>query len=366
VARELLAQDGKSRLHTFSAIFDDVPECDERPFINAVLAQGSLEAHYVRGDQLSPLADLDRVFHHEDEAFYAPNLFMHWALYRAAQSQGVRILLDGIDGDTTVSHSLVYLAELVRAGRWKSLTEEVNGLSRRFNGSRWRFLWRYGLSPLAPEPVRRAWRRLRGRNRSAWTVNSTTNPDFARRIGLAERAQALLGKHSRPARTSREDHWRRLTSGMIPFALEVADRAAAAFSLEPRYPFFDKRLVEFCLALPPGQKLYQGWTRMVMRRAMANVLPDEVRWRGGKSNLSPGFARGLLAFDRGLLEEVILNDARAIEEYVDIAALRKAYHRFVSRFSEDDSLTVWRSVTLALWLHRTGVPAQVNLSQHKL
>lgn len=42
IARELLPQEAGSVLHTFSNIFDDVAQCDERPFIEAVLAQGGL------------------------------------------------------------------------------------------------------------------------------------------------------------------------------------------------------------------------------------------------------------------------------------------------------------------------------------
>ena len=66
------------------------------------------------------------------------------------------------------------------------------------------------------------------------------------------------------------------------------------------------------------------------------------------------FLRGLLA-SRGLLEEVILKDAKVVEAYVDVAALRQAYHRFASRGAEGDALTVWKAVTLALWLGRTGL-----------
>ena len=88
-----------------------------------------------------------------------------------------------------------------------------------------------------------------------------------------------------------------LLPGWLRRVLEIIDRATAAFSIEPRYPFFDKRLVEFCLALPTNQKLYRGWTRIIMRRAMANILPEIVQWRVGKND----FARvstGLLDYGR--------------------------------------------------------------------
>jgi asparagine synthase (glutamine-hydrolysing) len=353
-ARKLLPPD--YRLRTFSVIFDEMPQCDERPFIDAVLAGGGLEPHYVHGDRLSPLADLDRVFHHQDEAFFAPNLFMTWAVHGAAHQQDIRVLLDGQDGDSTVSHGLAYLPELARKGRWITLAAEVNGLTGFLGCSPKTILRRLVIGPLAPEPVRQAWRKLHGRKGSPWADNTIVSSDFARRIGLADRFQALGAKdRSRLARTSREEHRRNLTTGVVPFALEGLDRIATAFSIESRYPFFDKRLVEFCLALPPEQKLNQGWTRAVLRRAMTNILPTKVQWRENKANLSPNFNRSLLAFERELLEEVILNDPQAIEEYVNVPALRETYHRYASWGMDSDAMHVWRAITLAIWLRRTGL-----------
>jgi asparagine synthase (glutamine-hydrolysing) len=350
VARQLLSQDENRRLHTFSAIFDDLPQCDERPFINAVLAQGGLEPHFIRADQLSPLADIGRVLGYEDEAFYAPNLFIHWGLYCAAQQQGVRVLLDGLDGDITVSHGIGYLIELASTGRWMTLATYISGLAQNFNRSSWRILYFHVIKPLVPKPIRQAWRALRGWNATDWRLNAIINPKFAQEIGLEERVRTLQGPSNYTLRTSREYHYRGLTHGLIPFALEVADRAGAAFSLEPRYPFFDKRLAEFCLALPGEQKLHRGWSRMIMRRAMADILPAEVQWRGGKADLSPNFVRGLLAPNSQLLEQVILKDSKVLEKYIDTGVLHTAYQRYIAARTEVDALTVWKVASLALWL----------------
>jgi asparagine synthase (glutamine-hydrolysing) len=136
----------------------------------------------------------------------------------------------------------------------------------------------------------------------------------------------------------------------------MADRAAAAFGVEPRYPFFDRRLMELCLALPADQKLRDGWSRVVMRRAMDGLLPDEVRWRASKANLSPNFRRNLLAKDRNLLAEFILEQPSVLEDYVDISELRRAYRRCTTQpTSETDALTVFGAVVLGLWLQRTKI-----------
>ena len=366
VARRLLARDGGQRLLTFSAIFDEVSQCDERPFINAVLAQNSLEPHYVHGDQISPLADLDQVLWHQDEAFYAPNLFLTWNLYGAAKEQDVRILLDGFDGDTTVLHGEGYLDELAYAGQWFALAAEISAYARTFSISSrrllWSYAWRYGLDPMISRSqtlklMLRIWRTLSRRresvDRPAWSAN--LNPVFVQCIDLAERRKALLQAGLNPPRTERENHYRKLTWGIMPFTLEVLERAAAAFGIEPRFPFWDKRLVEFCLALPPQQKVNGGWTRIVLRRALADILPVDVQWRGSKSNLGPNFEHGLLTYERKRLEEVILKDSGTIERYVNIDSLRHAYRRFASRGGGEDALTIWKAVSLALWLQHTSL-----------
>ena len=355
VARRLLREHHLAPLHTFSAIFPDVPQCDEQRYIAALVSEGDVEPHYVRGDLLSPLVDIDRVLAHEDEPFYAPNLFLHWELYRAAQAAGVRVVCDGVDGDTTVSHGLLRLAELAASGRLPTLAAEAFALSRRLQQSPWRLLWRNALRPFLPQRVRATWRLLRGRS-------PLINRAFADRTGLAQRLRALDPERAPPPRTARQEHWRRLTSGLVPFALEIADKAAAAFAIEPRYPFFDRRLAEYCLALPSDQKLRSGFTRLVLRHALNGILTDAVRRRGDKSNLAPNFRRALLHFGRATLEDVIVGDGSVIAPWVDLTALRQVYARYAAGGADDAALPVWTGATLALWLRKQRSPTHAARS----
>lgn len=361
-ARQLPGAEGGKGLHAFSAIFpglpeEDLPKIDERRYVDAVAALGGFASHCIRADRLSPLAELDRVLWHQDEACCAPNLYLHWALYRAAHQYQARVFLDGIDGDTTVSHGWGYLAELARTGRWNTLLREATALGQRLGVRPWRLIWQFGLRPLVPGPAAQLWRRARGDRRPAWE-EALIHPDFAQRLGLTERL-AQAQKNNAPARTAAEDHRAGLSSPLYPYALELADKAAAAFSLEPRYPFFDRRLMEFCLALPPEQKLHQGWTRLVMRRAMEGVLPPQVQWRPGKSNLSPNFKRRLLDQEREVVEAVIHQDSQILERYVDLPALRAAYQRYLHRpmQSEREAVAIFGIVVLARWLRRSGLGA---------
>ncbi|TCJ15477.1 lasso peptide isopeptide bond-forming cyclase [Rubrobacter taiwanensis] len=365
VARELLAGSGE-RLHTFSALFDGynyLPGADESFYRRAVLAGGGTEPHEVRADLIRPLGDIDRILWHEDEPF-CNTLHDAYGLYGAARQNGVRVLLDGLDGDAVVGHGLLHLYELARDRRWIKLASEINAVSKRFGRSRRRVLrtrvinpWLAELKYSAPGPLRRAWEALRFRGQSGPALGKIINPGFAREVGLEDRLQGLREETVlyEPARLSRQAQWQGLNTGVYPYTIELLDRIGAAFAVEPRYPFFDRRLMEFCLALPPGQKLKQGWTRAILRHAMAGILPEEVRWRMDKGNLSQPFARTMLLYHRPALEEVIFKDPQVLKPYVNMAALRRTYYRFLAYSTLDDTTAVYIAVVLALWLRRTNL-----------
>ena len=396
VARQILAEEKKLPLHTFSYIYDDLSQCDEREFIESVVQQGDLIPHYMHGDQIGPFLDWKRVFWHTDETFLGPNTYLPWNYFHTAHQQGIRVLLDGFDGDTTVSHGIAYLTELMRKGNWSDFKVNANGICQNFGCTlldlfeehvfpyleelakkgQWitfvkevkqiekhftisgrNVYLRHGLKPLAPQLIRQIWGRLHGQKQPVENINPIINPLFAKQINLKERIQSLDGSWTNPPLTAREDHWRRLISGLIPLPLEVEHRMAPAFAIEPRHPFMDKRLVEFCLAMPPEQKLHQGWTRMIVRRALEGILPSEVQWRGGKANLESNLINGLKTIDRAILDDVMHNDLQNVEKYVDVTNIRNLYQQFISSENIDASRTiaVLKPVALALWLRHTGL-----------
>jgi asparagine synthase (glutamine-hydrolysing) len=190
-------------------------------------------------------------------------------------------------------------------------------------------------------------------------------PDFVRRIGLTERIEA----QTRPgtiARTAREEQRLDVLSGLNAFVLEQTDRVAARFGVEPRYPFWDRRLVEFCLALPGDQKLRDGYPRSIMRRALRDYLPPKVAGRLSKGNLLPSLHYSLLTHDRTVLQNAIREGPGAIAEYVDMDAVRAIWERYVQRRDGDDALAVWLVAVLEQWLRKVqgtvGTPGEWALS----
>jgi asparagine synthase (glutamine-hydrolysing) len=369
VARNLNVPSGQT-LRTFSAIYDNAKQSDERPFIKTVLAQNGVQPTYVRVDESTPLTGFKDSRWNQDDFIASGNHFIQLALCRAASNQGVRVLLDGYDGDTTVSHGTGYLIELARAKRWFKLGRESWGYASHFDNVRgsevfWWYLRRYVLDPNMPEALKPSWRKLRAiprrlRPRSGkqrlTTFPRILNSDFARRIKLEERRQEMKKVRSKGTLDNeRQAHHSRLTWALITGAVESLNKIGGTFGIEYRFPFFDKRLAEFCLSLPPEQKLDGGWNRVVMRRAMEGILPREVQWRGGKGDMTANFESGLRA-ERDQIEDLLMTQSELVAPYVEIGSVRAAYQRFIDdQAGESDVLAVWRTVSLALWLRATEI-----------
>lgn len=350
MARMLLPKDRP--LKTFSVIFDVVKKCDERPYIDAVLEGGDLQAHYIQGDAIGPLTDIERMLWHEDQPIAGPNLFLHWALYKEAHLNGVRILLDGIDGDNAVSYGTTYITELTGNGRLIPMLKEVRDLSRNLGLSSGQILMKFAVYPFIPGSLIQMWRFLHGKKNASEIELRAINPDFAKRVGLADRVKKKT-ERSRPFKIAKEDHWRMLSWGIHEQMLAEANMAASAFSIEPRNPFYDKRLLEFCLALPPDQKIRGGWTRWILRRSLEDILPEKVFCRAGKTLISSNFLHGLTTFHRGVLESTVFDEQGSLNEYANRSFLRESFRQLKDseeRSAKDDDIAVWQAAVLGLWL----------------
>lgn len=330
-------------LTTLSAVFPSCPQADEREYIDEALQGGGVDPCFVVADELSPLGALTPMYSRIDEPFHVPNLFIYWSLAREAQSLGIDTLLDGVDGDTTVSHGLEYLGELFARLRWIALLRNTRALARRVQESTIALLWRFGLAPLFAPPVSYARR-----------PSSLLTPQIIARSGwLADRARWIATQ--RRSRTHRGLHHAQLTSGILPYYLEVNDQVAAGFGLDHSHPFYDARLMELCLALPADQRLRHGWDRRIQRAAAADWVSPKIRWRVRKAYWGSYFERSLLSADRAALRRVVEEGPGGVFEYVNRTALEDSWERCEGGAPRaQDYMNMWVTATLSGWLERPG------------
>ncbi|MDX8466503.1 lasso peptide isopeptide bond-forming cyclase [Mesorhizobium sp. VK23B] len=367
------AAEHRPRLKTFSLVFEKGSPMDEKPFIDAVLDQHRLDGTMISVGNYAPFAEFERILEEQLGTFLAPGLSLTRSIYRTAGAKGVKVLLDGHGGDEVVSHGHGLLHELAHAGRWLALWRELHGASGTYGEGMLAMYFRF-LTVYGP-----AWRIARWRSRTnriltrlrlkpatrargpAWA--GLVNADLARRTDLIDRFHRAGYMPSSVSASEALTHRWVLSTGLVPHAFEVLDKAAANFGVEPRYPFWDKPLVEFCLALPGEEKLHNGFGRHVLRRAMEGVLPPMVQWRRDKIDFTANLVNGMLRNHRDLLDKVLVSDSDRIAPYVNLGEVNAAYARLLEKPDEATPLDVqyvWRSISLSLWLRQlqpAGSPA---------
>ncbi|MFG6099674.1 lasso peptide isopeptide bond-forming cyclase [Leptothoe sp. ISB3NOV94-8A] len=398
VARKILSETTGETLHTFSNIFDTVKECDERSYIDEVLKQGGYTPHYIHADTFGPLSDVEQILNYEDEPILGPSHHYPWRLNQATHEANVRIVFDGFDGDTVVSHGVERLQELAlqkkwtefadaievasknykfsvnymlaayglpalrqlsKQGQWFEFIKAINFIHHRFQYSRRSLLIRQGIKPTFNHILHKLYRTPKKPADDLARVREIVNADFVKQVRLKERIQKYTPKKA-SLRSVRQEHWQAMTGGVLAVNLEALDRCAAAFGLETRHPFLDRRLVEFCLAVPSDQKFRRGFGRMIMRQGLNDILPPAVQWRGDKVNMTANFVHGLLNINSPSFEHVLNKYNHAVLGYINLDNWENAWNKLKQypksnkRMSSitKDCFIVWRATVLALWFQR--------------
>ncbi len=143
------------------------------------------------------------------------------------------------------------------------------------------------------------------------------------------------------------------------YHLYKADHVTMAASLELRVPFLSTDLVEFAHSLPADQKATESTVKRVLKRAVRDLLPDEIVDRkkmGMRPPVEDWFEDDHEAIETWFAEERLRN-----APYLDAdraLALRSAHRRGERSVGR----TLWTILTYVAWYHtlvdeRTAIPA---------
>ncbi len=138
-----------------------------------------------------------------------------------------------------------------------------------------------------------------------------------------------------------------LTRYLADDILVKADRASMAASLELRAPYLDTDVVEFAARLPWPLKMSLTRTKVILKRALRGVVPDEILARPKK-----GFGIPVAAWIRGplrpLFEEMLSERALVAAGVFDAAAVRKLLKAHLDGRA-DLRKPLWTLLMFQLW-----------------
>jgi asparagine synthase (glutamine-hydrolysing) len=239
----------------------------------------------------------------------------------AARQSRVRVLLNGNLGNSTISYTgMPRLAGLLRSGQWLRLAREAFGLRR--NGHNARQIARAAVSPLLPSAVAR-WRSHAATGASTAVGGfSAVNPAFAAEMGLEEEVSSR--QRDLTLRPSSDGFAARQALLELDDRGEYWNASLAGWGIEPRDPTGDRRVLEFCLAVPDEQYLRNGVTRSLFRRAFADRIPAAEIAARPRGYQGADWHEGLAAAREQIVTEIgRLENSPGARRALDLPRLRR-------------------------------------------
>ena len=266
-----------------SWVFPDGVAADEKQHLEEIEAQHRIAIHRL---EFSTIRLLDQERWLWTTEFPRLRWDSEAACLGLLREHGCSTVLHGYFGDQMMS-SDAPLFELVRGFRFTEVRREFDALARSMRDSPPSMLRQeyahYFLWEVAPERalrVLRALRRRLGRDRRPQWFTRTFRDLAYRRSQQQRRAVGpFAGKHA-------ELVHRNFVPTHRLNMLEELNKLSAAYGLERAYPFMDRDLVEFMMAIPGDVVTWQGTYKGLFREAMRGVLPESIRRRNWKADFT--------------------------------------------------------------------------------
>jgi asparagine synthase (glutamine-hydrolysing) len=312
---------------------------DESEYLDAAIARWPVNAR-----RLAPSVPAPQTFAGQAEAFRDvpnyPGAVMAHSLFAAAGADGVRVLLTGIWSDEWFTGSPLYYADLLNRLHLVSLWRHARAQSGDDDAFRPPSLFRAAVWPLVPEPARRAIKRALGRD----GVPDWIDRRLAAEVDLPSRLRPPSPEICFATR-ARTETFALATSAACVHAAEWEHRGAAAWGIDTRHPFADRRIVDLALALPEDLLWRGPRTKVVLRHAARPWLPAAHQRRITSANAGSVV---LDAIRRTLDCQPMAALAVARRGWIDAAALERRYRATIARYNAGDSS--FAAMTSPLWL----------------
>ncbi len=325
-------------LTTISYVFDELADCDERVYINAVKEKYNLRSIQIPCDDAWPLKDWKNWPQNPNHPEGNPYRLLKERAYSRANREGLRVLFTGAFGDELYSGEGDWLFALLEEKRFREAGRELKrhlryaGLGRTLRSSYVRRIARRLVDQI---PGGRRFRR-KGQV-SAWLTSLTADCLSGAAPGLDplfELKRNILGREA--------------ASSCVG---EIFN--AGRYALDLRHPYRDLRLVEFVLALPAHQLYNRGYYKYILRVALKGILPENIRVRQQPTPLLSLFRR-CIEYENQILQANLQSPIATWRNFVRADWLNDHWNIPVTPETDGpEALVPWLCVSYIAWCQAT-------------
>ncbi len=320
-AAQILKTDSR-KMDVFAGVLPDINDAnfsDERYFIDQFKDFSNIRINYISVPETGPFSNLDEIFANFFSPFLTSRHYLYTSFCKKAVKTGAKTLLEGSFGEMgATTYARGGFAEMFVGFNWLKLFKELYLRKKMYGDSILYNLRSEVLNPLIPKFLINL---KRGKDNVGFYTDKSRffKENFAsnllRNINFAENLPKRISSNHRENQIIELDFTQQKSSE--GFSLNFTGEP-----IEVRYPFLDKRLIEFSLGVPVNLKIKNGHSRYLIRAGLDKILPPEIQWRTTKIPFSPDYLRrynSQIGEVRKFLKEIKKNDP--VREILDIEKL---------------------------------------------
>lgn len=299
---------------------------DESIYAGQVVEQEGMHWLKVKPDYEAFRNVLPEVVKAQEEPFPSCSIIMQYYVMKTARENKITVLLDGQGGDETLlGYERYYAAHLISLYKKKGLSYMLRAAR---SSARNNTLMR----PLQViqyiiyfSSARLRYFKYRKRNNFLKRI-----PDFPAGVRFDDNKTKDIFEMQK----------RELMEYNLPALLKFEDKNSMWHSIEARLPFLDHNTARLALSLPEEVKIYDGWTKYVLRKFMNDKMPETITWRKNKF--------GFEAPENMWIHQhkLIMKEAIVASSLLNSICNMKKIKR---DFEAMDNLTSWKLYSIALW-----------------
>jgi len=341
VAKEELSRRGSAfDLQAYAVVYDELIPDEERHYSRLAAEHIGIPIRHLAADDYALYEGWDKPELHTPEPNDDPLLAPNYDVKREAASS-CRVTLTGLGGDAILIHSPSYVSSMLSKLRLLNIASGSLGYI---------FMCR-AIPPLGLRKfMRECFKGKPQRWRPAYP--KWISKEFEQRLGLRARWEELTRYDQPSGHRLRPEAYQQFASFSLYWSVvfENIDPGVTHLPLEIRHPFFDTRLIKFLLALPP---LPWFVNKALLRLAMRNILPEEVRVRPKTPLAGNPLEINILRAKKGLYDG--FEPAPGLDQYVDVSLLPDS----TRRAEPGQAWLVTRPYSLNFWLRRMGASGNI-------
>jgi asparagine synthase (glutamine-hydrolysing) len=318
-------------ISTYSIQFDE-KEADERNFVQAVVEKYDLNSTLLQGDEeWNFKGDFD-IYKDFDEPYPLFNRSLAAKTLKASKQDDISVVLTGHGGDHVLYADLNYLSSFFKRGKVISYCREL---------SRWKSVY-----PVRDLVIKNTIQPLF--KKSNLRIPSWLNIEQFKDINLS----MVLTNRFEELNWDNETITDYFNAIIRQTGHEWFDQyLSIPIGIERRYPFLDRRLMEYMAAIPPNIKITPLNDKTILREGLKDILPTDIYKRTSKGSHGFLISRGFKEewkkiasyYDFNILTELNLINSSEIKEFCE-----KWYMGY--RYDSFNVSGIMRALALEIWL----------------